>query len=56
MAQRENFFCSSFPRLEGVEAELEDVQPLHSHAMSAFGKLDMLCYGTIALLIIGLVL
>ena len=31
-------------------------EDMHSHAMSAFGKLDMLCWGTIVLLIIGLAL
>ena len=42
-------FLPSF-RLEGLSEDM------HSHAMSAFGKLDMLCWGTIVLLIIGLAL
>jgi len=42
---------------ESVAKELEDMaEDMHSHAMSAFGKLDMLCWGTIVLLIIGLAL
>lgn len=40
---------------ESVSKELEGLsEDMHSHAMSAFGKLDMLCWGTIVLLIIGL--